>query len=155
MKEPVVMPQAEETTEKYPNRYKPGQSGNPGGRPRKTPAELKAVEMMKQMTPEAVEVVAQILRNKNASLYARLQAAEIIFNRAMGRPETYLKVDQGEQSVEAAAAKLQSLFASGDDEEGENALAEAAPDESTEDSVSADVPASAEDSESEVSHHAV
>ena len=126
MKEPVVMPQAEETTEKYPNRYKPGQSGNPGGRPRKTPAELKAVEMMKQMTPEAVEVVVQILRNKNASLYARLQAAEIIFNRAMGRPETYLKVDQGEQSVEAAAARLQSLFASGDDEEGENAPAEAA-----------------------------
>lgn len=155
MKEPVVIPQEEETTEKYPNRYKPGQSGNPGGRPRKTPAELKAVEMMKQMTPEAVEVVVQILRNKNASLYARLQAAEIIFNRAMGRPETYLKVDQGEQSVEAAAAKLQSLFASGDDEEGENAPAEAAPDESTEDSVSADVPASAEDSEPEVSHHAV
>lgn len=153
MKEPVVMPQTEETTEetteKYPNRYKPGQSGNPGGRPRKTPAELKAVEMMKQMTPEAVEVVVQILRNKNASLYARLQAAEIIFNRAMGRPETYLKVDQGEQSVEAAAARLQSLFASGDDEEGENAPAEAAPEESVEGSVSA------EDREPEVSHHAV
>ena len=54
------------------------------------------------------------------AIQAALPGAEIIFNRAMGRPETYLKVDQGEQSVEAAAAKLQSLFASGDDEEGEN-----------------------------------
>ena len=48
---------------------------------------------------------------------ARLQAAEIIFNRAMGRPETYLKVDNAEQSVQASVARLQALFSADDDEE--------------------------------------
>ena len=112
MSNPVVLAQPEvPAEEKYPNRFKPGQSGNPGGRPKKTPEELKAVEELKKMTPEAAKVVFDILKNEKASLYARLQAAEIIFNRAMGRPETYLKVDQSEQSVEASAAMLQSLFA--------------------------------------------
>lgn len=103
--------------ERYPNRFKQGQSGNPGGRPKKTAAELKAVEKMKKLTPEAVDVVVSILKNEKASFYARLQAAEIIFNRAMGRPETYLKVDNAEQSVEASVARLQSLFESDEDEE--------------------------------------
>lgn len=83
MKEPVVLPQPEEMPEKYPNRFKPGQSGNPGGRPKKTPEELQAIAELKRMTPEAVKVVVSILKKESASLYARLQAAEIIFNRAI------------------------------------------------------------------------
>ena len=103
--------------EKYPNRFKPGTSGNPGGRPKKTAAELKAVEKMKKLTPEAVDVVEGILKNAKASFYARLQAAQIIFDRAMGRPDTFLKVDSAEQSVQASSARLQSLFGSADEEE--------------------------------------
>lgn len=112
----IAVRQDEPEKEKYPNRYKPGQSGNPGGRPKKTAAELKAVAKLKKLTPDAVEVVVGILKNEKASFYARLQAAEIIFNRAMGRPETYLKVDQTEQSVEASVARLQALFGPDDDE---------------------------------------
>lgn len=144
MKEPVVLPQPDEMPEKYPNRFKPGQSGNPGGRPKKTPEELQAIAELKRMTPEAVKVVVSILKKESASLYARLQAAEIIFNRAMGRPETYLKVEQGEQSVEASAARLQALFASADDEDRDNLLE----DES-------EVPATEEAPAPEVDDHAV
>lgn len=106
--------------ERYPNRFKPGTSGNPGGRPKKTAAELKAVEKMKKLTPEAVDVVEGILKNSKASFYARLQAAQIIFDRAMGRPDTFLKVDNAEQSVAASSARLQSLFGSADDEDDES-----------------------------------
>ncbi len=102
--------------EKYPNRFKPGKSGNPGGRPKKTTAELKAVQKMKKLTPHAVEVVVGILDNEKASFYARLQAAQIIFDRAMGRPDTFLKVDSSEQSVQASTARLQSLFGSAENE---------------------------------------
>ena len=117
---PITVSQPEvPAEEKYPNRYKPGQSGNPGGRPKKTPEELKAVAELKRMTPEAVKVVVKILKNEHAYLYARLQAAEIIFNRAMGRPETYLKVDNAEQSVEASVANLMDLFGSVEEEEPE------------------------------------
>ena len=51
-----------------------------------------------------------ILDNEKASLYARLQAAEIIFNRAMGRPDSFLRVDNAEQSVQSSVSRLQSLF---------------------------------------------
>lgn len=129
----IVKEQDMPVQEKYPNRFKPGQSGNPGGRPKRTAAELKAVQKMKKLTPEAVDVVVGILRNEKASLYARLQAAEIIFNRAMGRPETYLKVDNAEQSVEASVARLQALFGSDDEEASDMKVSVSAEDESEDD----------------------
>ena len=102
-----------------------GQSGNPGGRPKKTAAEEKAIEMLKELTPEAVEVVVGILRSEKTSAYAKLQAAEIIFNRAMGRPETYLKVNHTEESQEEAAASLLALFeAAGEEEKKESGKAD-------------------------------
>ena len=119
MKHNNLIPAQDPPQERYPNRFKPGTSGNPGGRPKKTAAELKAVEKMKKLTPEAVDVVEGILKNSKASFYARLQAAQIIFDRAMGRPDTFLKVDNAEQSVAASSARLQSLFVSADDEDDE------------------------------------
>ena len=119
MKHNNLIPAQDSPQERYPNRFKPGTSGNPGGRPKKTAAELKAVEKMKKLTPEAVDVVEGILKNSKASFYARLQAAQIIFDRAMGRPDTFLKVDNAEQSVAASSARLQSLFGSADDEDEE------------------------------------
>ena len=108
---------AVQTTEKTNSGwFQPGQSGNPGGRPKKTTAELKAVARMKKLTPHAVDVVVEILDNEKASLYARLQAAEIIFNRAMGRPDSFLRVDNAEQSVQSSVSRLQSLFGIPDDE---------------------------------------
>lgn len=120
MKHNKLIPAQDPPQERYPNRFKPGTSGNPGGRPKKTAAELKAVEKMKKLTPEAVDVVEGILKNSKASFYARLQAAQIIFDRAMGRPDTFLKVDNAEQSVAASSARLQSLFGSADDDEDGN-----------------------------------
>ena len=120
MKHNNLIPAQDSPQERYPNRFKPGTSGNPGGRPKKTAAELKAVEKMKKLTPEAVDVVEGILKNSKASFYARLQAAQIIFDRAMGRPDTFLKVDNAEQSVAASSARLQSLFGSADDEDDES-----------------------------------
>lgn len=93
-----------------------GFSGNPGGRPKRTPAEQKAIDMMKEATPEMVELVLNIARDEHASFYAKLQAAELILNRSMGKPETYLRVDSGEQTAEEATASLMALFASVDAE---------------------------------------
>ena len=41
--------------------FQKGVSGNPGGRPKRTPAEQQAIDRMKEITPEAVEVVYGIL----------------------------------------------------------------------------------------------
>ena len=90
--------------------FRPGCSGNPSGRPKKTPEEETAVRMMKAATPEAVDIILKIIRDEKSSCYAKLQAAEMILNRAMGRPDNYLKVENVEESVEEAAASLLELF---------------------------------------------
>ena len=93
-----------------------GVSGNPGGRPKRTPAEQKAIDMMKSATPEMVELVLSIAKDPKASFYAKLQAAELILNRSMGKPETYLRVENGDQSREEATASLMALFAAAEED---------------------------------------
>ena len=93
-----------------------GSSGNPGGRPKRTPAEQKAIEMMKSATPEMVELVLGIARSEKASFYARLQAAELILNRSMGKPETYLKVENADESQEEAALSLLALLGASEED---------------------------------------
>ena len=96
--------------------FQKGVSGNPGGRPKRTPAEQEAIDKMKAATPEMVDLVLSIAKSDKASFYAKLQAAELILNRSMGKPETYLRVENGDQSMEEAAASLMALFEAAGDE---------------------------------------
>ena len=97
-----------------------GTSGNPGGRPKRTPAEQQAIDMMKEATPDMVKLVLSIAKSEKSSFYAKLQAAELILNRSMGKPETYLRVENGEMSREEATASLMALFSAEEDAEEEN-----------------------------------
>ena len=62
--------------EKYPNRFKPGQSGNPAGRPKRTEEEKEAMEKIRSLAPRAAEEMENILRSKTASLYAKIQVID-------------------------------------------------------------------------------
>ncbi len=64
-------------------RFKPGQSGNPGGRP-KAVAEVQA--LARQHTAEAIETLATIMRHKGAPAAARVSAANAIIDRGYGKP---------------------------------------------------------------------
>jgi len=101
-----------ETTEKYPNRYKPGQSGNPAGRPKKTKEEEEMLTELKALTPLALQKMKAMLNNERTAALARVRIIEIILERTFGKVESSVKVTNTQESVEAAQAELEAIFAS-------------------------------------------
>ena len=63
--------------------FKPGQSGNPNGRP-KIPPELR--EAAKSAAPEALQVAIDLMRNPAVEPADRLRAVSIVLDRAYGKP---------------------------------------------------------------------
>jgi Family of unknown function (DUF5681) len=84
--------------------FKPGVSGNPGGRPkklatieaRKVEADVKA--LARECAPEAIASLKSIMMNEKAPPAARIGAATVILDRGYGRPA---------QAVEVAVAPWQ------------------------------------------------
>lgn len=68
-----------------PRAWRPGESGNPGGRPRKTPDEMALVEACRAKAPEAMRVLASLMKAADKDS-VRLQAALAILERGFGRP---------------------------------------------------------------------
>lgn len=63
-------------------KFKKGQSGNPGGRP-KAIAEVQ--KLARESTPEAMETLRTIMRNKKAPDAARVAATREILDRGWGK----------------------------------------------------------------------
>jgi len=111
--------------------WKPGQSGNPGGRP-KIPEATK--EAFKEASPEALECLREIMRS-GGNDSARVAAAIHILDRAMGKvsqgveltgkeggpmqvdQHTVLEGFSNEQLVRLASAAL-AISEGGDDQGG-------------------------------------
>ena len=100
--------------EQYPNRFKPGQSGNPAGRPKKTKEEEVMLSQLKALTPLALEKMEKMLKNERVAALAKVRIIEIILERTFGKVESAVKVTNTQESVEAAQAELEAIFASFD-----------------------------------------
>ena len=114
--------QKDSAEEKYPNRYKPGQSGNPAGRPKKTREEETMLEQLKSLTPLALEKMEAILNNERTAALARVRIIEIILERTFGKVESAVKVTNTQESVEAAQAELEAIFAAYEDDQKEGVV---------------------------------
>jgi hypothetical protein len=68
-------------------KWKPGQSGNPGGRP-KVIAELK--DLARAYTLEALDTLASVMRDKGAPPAARVAAVAHILDRGYGKPTQHI-----------------------------------------------------------------
>ena len=82
------MTTAQKSKTKAKPRGKPiakGQVLNPGGRPKKTPQELDLIAACKEKTPEALNVITDIMTNGEKE-QTRLAAALSIIERAYGKP---------------------------------------------------------------------
>lgn len=82
-------------------KWQPGQSGNPGGRPRET-AELR--ELARQYTTEAIQTLVSIMQDKDASPTARCAAANALLDRGFGRATQGLSIETDAASFNVATA---------------------------------------------------
>jgi hypothetical protein len=62
--------------------FEPGQSGNPGGRPKD--ASLR--RLARERTVEAIETLVKIMLNEKAASAARVSAATALLDRGWGKP---------------------------------------------------------------------
>ena len=62
--------------------FQPGQSGNPGGKPK---AIITVVEAARARTVEAIETLTTIMRDKKATSSARVSAAIALLERGWGK----------------------------------------------------------------------
>ena len=77
--------------------FKPGQSGNPGGRPKATPEQRDALAAIRDLAPEASSVLLSVMRDERSPAAARLRAVEIVLERTYGKAEASLRVDDGRE----------------------------------------------------------
>jgi hypothetical protein len=62
-----------------------GQSGNPNGRPKKTPELLEVENLCREISPQAVKNLKRWMKSDNAR--ASVAAAVSILDRAFGKPK--------------------------------------------------------------------
>lgn len=74
--------------------FAPGKSGNPGGRPKKTPEMFELEAACKAKTPAALDVMVDLMNDAKQDS-VRLQAALAIIERAHGKPLQRTEVRTG------------------------------------------------------------
>ena len=71
--------------------FKPGVSGNPGGRP-KVIGEVR--DLAREHTVTAIDTLVSIMCNENAAAAARITAAQAILDRSYGKPSQSMRIEE-------------------------------------------------------------
>jgi hypothetical protein len=95
--------------------FQRGRSGNPGGRPKRSAtveahkiiADVKAAA--RELTPQALGTLQEIMEDKKAPPAARVTAATEILSRGWGRPATRLEAEAGNGTM-SFLALVQASF---------------------------------------------
>ena len=91
--------------------FLPGQSPNPGGRPKKTEEEKDALEEIRKLAPGVAGHMTSMLNNPKVPAIAKVRILEIILERTYGKPETAIRLNADIQNNEAARARLEAIAA--------------------------------------------
>ena len=82
-----------------------------GGRPKWTDEEREAMARLRELTPKAVATLADILDDPKAQLQTKVKCAELIMDRALGKPRQSVEVDVGEETRESVRMTLEEKLA--------------------------------------------
>lgn len=88
--------------------FKPGASGNPGGRPKEV-AHVK--ELAKSHTEEAIRTLASIMRSDEQPAAARVKASECLLDRAWGKSEATVNVNDNRAPRDLSTAEILAALA--------------------------------------------
>jgi len=86
-------------------RFRKGESGNPGGRPR---ADAPVSELAREHTEAALKTLAGVMQDAQAPAPARVRAAEALLDRAWGRPRQTVDADV-HQAIDVTGARERLL----------------------------------------------
>jgi len=71
-------------------KFVPGQSGNPGGRPKE---EVHVRELARARTAEAVQTLVDVMTSKRSPPAARVSAASALLDRGYGKPSQQVDLE--------------------------------------------------------------
>jgi hypothetical protein len=98
------------------SRFKPGKSGNPGGRsPRVGPNGETVAQLARGHTADCIACLAEIVKGKANEPQHRISAANALLDRGWGKPKESMELDA---KVEGGVPVIQFVRYS-DDERGE------------------------------------
>ncbi|MGK3725834.1 DUF5681 domain-containing protein [Stenotrophomonas sp. 6O] len=93
--------------------FKPGQSGNPSGRPK---VDFEVRQLAREYGREAIEKLVAIMRGDNAALAKA--ASEALLDRGYGKPVQSVGVDPDSEPVRAITVQLVPMTADNEPEGG-------------------------------------
>lgn len=73
--------------------FKPGQSGNPRGRPKMTDAEKDVLAEIKSLAADVPDKLRALLDGKKTPAAVKLKAIELILDRTYGKPDSTVRVE--------------------------------------------------------------
>jgi hypothetical protein len=69
-------------------KFAPGNSANPGGRPKKTEPERRAEELFRKKTPQAAKELLAMADDTETPAKVRVDIYKYILDRVLGKPRT-------------------------------------------------------------------